>query len=662
MLTELDPGLGGTVAPLLVLDDQGRILVWNQACAHLTGHVFEEVRGKYLWDCVAAPDEERRVREGVRRLLAGDSTCPLEGYLLDKAGRRRWMEWLLHVVRRSDGSIDFVSAVGFDRTDAKQAEYARGVSAAIVARLDEAILAVDGEQRIVLCNEGAARLLGWPRDELLGKTFDVVLPRQIQKIYDLRRASGSLTLLARRKSGERFFAETSVAALEVDGAPLSALVLRDATDQRRAAIEQQFLAELGSALSTTLDVGQVLTNVAELAVRFLADCCIIHCIEDDNSVRTRVVHADRRKADLAEALERLPLEHRLLQMARPAGEAQSSGVREATREQLGSLDEGDEYVRLLGQLGPATYLGLPLIAQGRMLGAVVLVCSDPARRRDAGEVKLAQELARRAARTIECARLYRSATHAADMRQDVLGVVAHDLRTPICAARLAAQCLVREDAHERRKSTRRSVDLLMRALDRASRLVDDLLQMTQVEAGRMTLDLVRLAPDQIITDVLETFAAAASAAAVSMDSDVRGPLPLVFGDQHRIHQLFSNLVANALKFTRGGGRIWIGAEGYERGVRFWVRDTGCGIHAEDIPHLFDRFWQSRQSYRRGVGLGLGIARGIVAAHGGRIWVQSTPGAGSTFSFTLSAAPLDKSPRQLPSTSPEAKARTFAGRR
>jgi signal transduction histidine kinase len=101
--------------------------------------------------------------------------------------------------------------------------------------------------------------------------------------------------------------------------------------------------------------------------------------------------------------------------------------------------------------------------------------------------------------------------------------------------------------------------------------------------------------------------------------------------------VFENLIGNALKFTESGGRITVGAAAQESEVLFWVADTGSGIAAEDQRHLFDQFWQARKNRRHGVGLGLPIVKGIVQAHGGRVWIESTPGRGSTFFFTIPTA-------------------------
>jgi signal transduction histidine kinase len=115
-------------------------------------------------------------------------------------------------------------------------------------------------------------------------------------------------------------------------------------------------------------------------------------------------------------------------------------------------------------------------------------------------------------------------------------------------------------------------------------------------------------------------------------------LPDVWGDRDRLRQVFENLVGNAIKFTERGGRVVVGAKPGDDEVVFWVTDTGGpGISAEDLPHVFDRFWQARRRASQGVGLGLPIAKGIIEAHHGRIWVESMLGRGSTFTFTLPTA-------------------------
>jgi signal transduction histidine kinase len=114
-------------------------------------------------------------------------------------------------------------------------------------------------------------------------------------------------------------------------------------------------------------------------------------------------------------------------------------------------------------------------------------------------------------------------------------------------------------------------------------------------------------------------------------------LPEVWADPDRLHQVFENLIGNAVKFTAPGGLITVGASPGEGEVVTWVADTGVGIAAESLPYVFDRFWQEARANRQGAGLGLAIVKGIVAAHGGRVWVESTLGRGSAFYFTIPTA-------------------------
>jgi signal transduction histidine kinase len=129
----------------------------------------------------------------------------------------------------------------------------------------------------------------------------------------------------------------------------------------------------------------------------------------------------------------------------------------------------------------------------------------------------------------------------------------------------------------------------------------------------------------------------AAGSTIRLEADIEDNLPPVLADAARIQQVLSNLVGNAVKFTPRSGRVTVCAERLDGEVRFGVIDTGPGIPAEQLPHIFGRFWQAKTSDRRGIGLGLAIAKGIVEAHNGRIWVESHVGLGSTFYFTLPAA-------------------------
>jgi signal transduction histidine kinase len=168
-------------------------------------------------------------------------------------------------------------------------------------------------------------------------------------------------------------------------------------------------------------------------------------------------------------------------------------------------------------------------------------------------------------------------------------------------------------------------------------MIQDLLDVKRMESGRLAIDAKPESPVGLINDTIDMLRPLAAGSTIRLEANVDEALPNVLADSARIQQVLSNLVGNAVKFTPRNGRISVTAECADGEVRFGVIDTGPGIPAEQLPHIFGRFWQAKPSDRRGIGLGLAIAKGIVEAHSGRIWVESNVGLGSTFYFTLPTA-------------------------
>ena len=229
-------------------------------------------------------------------------------------------------------------------------------------------------------------------------------------------------------------------------------------------------------------------------------------------------------------------------------------------------------------------------------------------------------------------------------RDDFLGIVSHDLRNLLGGIVLAAGVMAKHaDAHDQGRQILAGTARIQRYAARMNRLIGDLLDVASIDAGRLAVTPVPNDVAAVIAEAVDTFHADAAARHLSLVTRVKPPVPALF-DHDRLLQVLANLITNAIKFTAAGGHVTVRAARTGDEVQVSVTDTGAGISPDLLDAVFERFWQAKEGDRRGLGLGLYISRSIVDAHGGRIWVESTPGSGSTFHFTLPAAPAVASTR------------------
>ena len=227
-------------------------------------------------------------------------------------------------------------------------------------------------------------------------------------------------------------------------------------------------------------------------------------------------------------------------------------------------------------------------------------------------------------------------------RDDMMGIVSHDLRNPASAVKMLARSILAE-ARERNDipgDVVERVEVMQQAAVQIDALIQDLLDVTRLEAGRLSVAPRNVAPEPLVEAALFSMRALAESSGVELAATYDEELPMVYADPERVTQLLSNLVGNALKFTPAGGRVEVGVQRYGEGALVRVVDNGDGIPDDQLPHVFERFFQvssPRMGIRHGAGLGLPIARGIVEAHGGTIWIESAQGRGTTVRFTLPAA-------------------------
>jgi len=507
------------------------------------------------------------------------------------------------------------------------------------------IIAKDLDRRIMAWNKGAARIYGYDASEVIGQSSDMLHdPEEVRsgavaELHQRAHAHGHATGLfrRRRKDGSEFLARLTITRRnDAEGNAIGYLVVsHDVTVEQRHLEEQQFLARVGETLQTSLDYAATAQRVAQLAVGFLGDGCVIDILEEANRLsRKKVVHADPAKAGLAEALE-----HILPDRNHPTWSVldtrQPLLFPHVPTDLLWSIAKDDAHFRLLEAIGIESAMLVPVVAHDRFVAVLSTVWCRPGHRYRAEDIGVAQEFARRAALAMENALLYDVAQAAIRTRDQVLGFVAHDLRNPLGTIVTATALLRRR--HVDTGGSRRPVDAIERAAIRMNRLIEDLLDVTRMEGGILAIEPAAVKTREAIADCIDAHRDLAVSASLELQVDLEDNLPDVWADRDRLLQIFENLIGNAVKFTAPGGRIVVGARSRDREVQFWVCDNGAGIADTDVPQLFDRFWQANNSGRRGTGLGLPIVKGLVESHGGRIWVESVKGHGSTFFFTIPRA-------------------------
>lgn len=561
-------------------------------------------------------------------------------------------------LRSEDGQLVGAISVHEDVTSLKEAETR---FSGIVSTASDAILCVNEAHQITLFNQGAEAIFGYSQEEILGAPLDILLPevfrvshQSFMRSFAERGGQGRtmgerLPIRGLRKGEEEFPCEAAISHFQSGGWSVLTVVLRDITERKQREDEQRFLAEAGGLLGSSLEYAETLEQVARLAVKSLADYCIVDIIGADGTPRClTVAAATLANQGLAQALrlQQGPSQSFLSREALTAGKA--TVYPDVTEERLRSICQDKNQLQVLRLLTPKYLMSVPLIARERTLGAITLLSTQARRRYGPNELRLAEELAWRAALAVDNAMLFQQARQATRMRDEVLGIVAHDLRNPLNAIIMMGHELLEQlqgpvggPVGGPEEST--PAELILRAADRMNRLIQDLLEVSRIESGMLTVKLSPLAPETLVHDILEQVKPLAAAHRLHVSPPES--LPEIRGDHDRLQQVLMNLLSNALKFTPAGGEISLGAEAQAGSVRFWVRDTGPGISPEHLGHVFDRYWQGDKRDRRGAGLGLAICKGLVEAHGGRIWAESQLGRGSVFSFTVPiAAANEDTPR------------------
>ncbi len=532
----------------------------------------------------------------------------------------------------------------------------------------DAVVVVDAATgRIALWNSVASELLGYSAKEALGEVVSDLIT-DLEQTPEWVAALGGGTqrqrveAFARCKDGSAMCVELTLSRLDsaADQRPYVLGVMRDISERRRheqdrmdlmrdqvtrdasAAAQRRLevLAEASHLLDASLDYSATLQEVARVAVRTMADWCIVHLLQADGSIGwLALAHGDPAKEAVARQLqERYPAAEGVKRVLRTGVSEVYGG--DASDSQRTARARDADHLRMLRELDSRAVMIVPLTARGRMLGAVSLISTRPGRVYQPSDLAIAEELARRCGQAIDNARLHQEAQAAVKARDRFVSIASHELRTPIARVKGYAEMVLaaHNDGDLTDEMLVRSLKRIDHASDRLSSLVRDLLDVSKISAGNhLPMRLRTLDLTELLRDVVSRYQEQISGSGHLL-LEIVGTLVSVSADPDRIEQVLTNLLDNALKYSPDGPELRVRVVRKARGMLVEVQDHGIGLPPETAERIFEPFSRASNAEHRqitGMGLGLFICRNIVEQHHGRIWARSAgEGRGTLMSVWL----------------------------
>ncbi len=636
---------------ILTLDSSGVIRYVSPSVLEVLGYAPGEIVGRNAARFVH-PEDASPAREAFQREIGQPGMSGfLELRLRHASGSWRFFEIRQKVIPDGAGGT-LVMVYAHDITERKQAEEALLRSKErfhLVVRATSDIIwerdLVTGE---VMWSGDGHRAFRYVEEEMGGRVewwYERIHPEDRERVisgihrvltgvaefwsdeYRFLRGDGSYTTVLDR----------GCVARDERGVPVRMIgSMLDVTERRRSQDAQRFLARASAVLDASLDYEESFANLARLTTGSLAEYCLIDLVEENGEIRrAAVAHRNPNQERLLSRDERhpAPADPKSDPVVRVIRTGQPLFVPSLAKGVPEQISDSIEYRNWLQALDTRSLMIVPLVAHERVLGAITLGSAEPGREYEPIDLVFADDLARRAAVALENSLLYRRAQEAVRVRNEAMGVVSHDLRNPLNAILMSAIMLL-DASEERRARNVKGLEVIREAAEQMSTMLTDLLDTSSIEAGHFSVSPMHYEIAPLLARVRDLLEPIARSKSIRLDSDLGEGLSTAWIDSDQVLRVFSNLVGNAIKFTPDGGEIHLRAERAGDYVRFSVRDTGPGIPREQMEHVFNRYWQARASDRRGTGLGLAIAKGIVEAHGGRIWAESVPGRGATFFFTV----------------------------
>ncbi|MCS7225743.1 MAG: response regulator [Gloeomargarita sp. SKYB31] len=655
-----------TPALILALDGDGRIVRWNRFCEELSGYTLAEARQHPVWEMLVPPEEQAGVQAAFQRLLQGEPISAYENHWRTRTGQYRRIRWTATLLTDRQQETEYVIAAGIDITEEHAARQALMASEMRYRDLFEnaydLIQSVDMQGRFLYVNRAWKQTLGYSEEDIAHLTlWDIIHPDSLeacQQKFQQLIATGTLPFVevrVRTCNGETRLLEGSTScSYDEQGHPIATRgIFRDVTDRKRAEAELarqnrrlQIFNDITLKIRQSLDLPVILqTTVNEVQRIIQASRTFIYQL-DSQAVAAQACDGDC-----------------------PASEVWAQQWYQLIQGELAWLQQGQVLVqdeparegwplqqqRLLETLGVRSQLVVPLMRKAELWG--MLVCHQYSERIwNAFEQDLLTQLADQVGVALTQAYLLqeleqarRAAEESSRIKSAFLANMSHEIRTPMNAVLGMTGLLLETPLNPEQRDF---VNTIRVSGDTLLNLINEILDLSKLEAGQVELEELDFEVLTVVEEVVELLAPQAHIKGLEIAALVDPQVPpWVRGDATRLRQVLMNLVGNAIKFTEQG-EVIIRVQPGEQSpfVLFSVTDTGIGIPPEVQSRLFRPFTQADVSTTRkfgGTGLGLAICKQLVTLMGGDIGLESTPGKGSRFFFSLPLPPVPAPVKETP---------------
>jgi PAS domain S-box-containing protein len=646
---------------VIVTDELGQVVSMNGVAEKLTGWFESLARGKPLADVFHIVSEEtgQQVEDPCTKVLATGRVVGLANHtlLISRDGTRMLIDDSAAPILDAVGKIRGVVLVFRDVTKKRGADKALARSQSELADFFENSsmplhsLAPDGT--ILRANQAELDMLGYAREEYVGKNIaDFHVDRTAFEDILAKQSHGELPqnyeARLRCKDGTIKDVVIATSALWEDGEFVhTRCFTRDISDRKSAEQALKFLAAASASLATLADRESALQQAVRLPIPFLADWCVIYVVDEHGAIDYHAhAHRDPQKERLlGEMLHKFPLDwNSNTATVRALRTGKSQIMEELPEPLLSSFTQSDEHREIVRVLKPHAVISVPLKIRDRTIGVIGLVASDSSRRYSWRELEIAESLAQRVATAVENARLFHAVKEASRQKDEFLAMLAHELRNPLAAIRYAValgQMSPGESATD-------MFEIIDRQTQNLAHLIEDLL-----DVSRISRDKIKLRKEHVNVATIVNRAAATVRPLIDeknheLTIDVSSQPMWLHVDPTRTEQILANLLTNAAKYTKSGGRVVIQAYPENGEAVINVTDSGVGLPPEMLSRVFDLFAQADRTLDRaegGLGIGLTVARKLAEMHGGNISATSEGlGHGTTFTVRLpmAEAPAEES--------------------